>query len=354
MAEAVQGQAQAAAAPAASDPISKISAILAAETAPPPQQDSPPTEQIEEPTGEPQVEGDDAPSEAPEQTADAQEASSTPADEQATETSAKAEIPLDQLDAVEIEVTVKGEDGKNIVEKPTVKELREGYMRQKDYQRKTAEVARQREEVSEKVRQGIESQQTQYVQTLAALQATLIESVAPELRNVDWNTLAATDAFEYVRLKNRADQITAANNAIQRKIQEVNDQQTAAQRAETQKRAAKAREMLESDIPGWNDDLYQTLIRSSVDYGFKPEEVATWVDARSIKVLHDAYQYRQSKVEKKPVPVVKKVTIPPKVLKPGGAPVQTAAKQKSEEAMKRLNKSGRIEDAAALIASRMR
>jgi hypothetical protein len=186
------------------------------------------------------------------------------------------------------------------------------------------------------------------------MQATLFDAIAPELKNVDWNQLAATDAFEYVRLKNRADQIATANAAIQAKIKEVTDKQTAEQRQATQARAAKARERLEQDIPGWNDGLYQTLIKSGNDYGFTAEEVASWVDDRSIKVLHDAYQYRQSKVEKKPVPVVKKVTIPPKVLKPGGAPVQSAAKQKSEEAMKRLNKSGRIEDAAALIASRMR
>ncbi len=344
MADAAQGQAPAPA-PAAADPISRINAILAAETAPPPKE-TPPADEPAEPTGEPQVEGADAPEEhAP---AADEQPGGTPPEE------AMAEIPLEQLDRVEIEVTIKGDDGKDELVKPTVKELREGYMRQKDYQRKTAEVARQREEVGEKVRQGIEGTQQQYVQNLAAMQATLFDAIAPELKNVNWNELAATDAFEYVRLKNRADQIAQANAAIQAKIQEVTTKQTAEQRQATQARAAKARERLEQDIPGWNDGLYQTLIRSGNDYGFTAEEVASWVDDRSIKVLHDAYQYRQSKVEKKPVPVVKKVTIPPKVLKPGGAPVQSAAKQKSEEAMRRLNKSGTINDAAALIASRMR
>ena len=343
MADAAAGQA-APAAPA--DPIARISAMLAAETAPPPPAQ---TDDVAEPTGEPQVEGADAPEQEPAPAADEQ-----PDDTPAAEERAMAEIPLDQLEAVEIEVTVKGDNGKDEVVKPTVKELKEGYMRQKDYQRKTAEVARQREEVGEKVRQGIETQQTQYVQELAVLEAMLFETAAPELKNVDWNTLAQNDAFEYVRLRNRAEQVSQARIAIRNKIQEVTTKQTTEQRTANNARAAKAREQLEQDIPGWNDALYQTLMKSGNDYGFTPDEVGSWTDSRSIKVLHDAYQYRLSKQTKQPVPVVKKVTIPPKVLKPGGAPVQSAAKQKSEEAMKRLHKSGTINDAAALIASRMR
>ena len=64
-----------------------------------------------------------------------------------------AEIPLDQLEAIQLEVEVSGDAGK-VTEKLPIKELKLGYMRQKDYQTKTAEVARQRNEVGEKIRQG--------------------------------------------------------------------------------------------------------------------------------------------------------------------------------------------------------
>ena len=74
-----------------------------------------------------QVEGGDAPQVAPEEP------------EQPV-----AEIPLDQLEAIALEVVTKGDDGSDVTEKPTIKELREGYMRQKDYSRKTADIARQR------------------------------------------------------------------------------------------------------------------------------------------------------------------------------------------------------------------
>lgn len=327
-----QGPAQALQTPVAADPVAKIQAMLQAENAPPPQEQAPEQQEEEAPAGpNTQVEGDE------------------PTTEDDQPQAAMAEIPLDQLESIELEVEVEGDKGK-VTERPTIKELKLGYMRQKDYQKKTAEVARQREEVGEKVRQGIESERTQYGKDLQLLETMLLQTVAPELQNVDWNTLASTDPFEYVRLKNRADQIVQARSAIQGKFKEITDKQQAEQRAATQARAAKAREQLEQDIPGWNDGLYQTLIKSGEAYGFKPEEVGAWLDPRSLKVLHDAYQFRQMKApskDKKLVPV-------PKGLKPGTVNGQGQNQQRRADAMQRLQKSGRIEDAASIIAARMR
>ncbi len=336
---AEQQAAPAASAPAASaDPIARIQAMLTAESAP-----AAPAEQQQAPQNE-APEDEEAPA-GPNTHAEGEDATQEQEEQQQA---APGEITPEQLEAIEIEVEVEGESGK-VVEKPTVKELKLGYMRQKDYQKKTAEVARQRQEVGEQVRQGIQGAQTQYAKDLQLLEATLIHTVAPELEGVDWNKLASTDAFEYVRLKNRAEQIGQARAAIGNKLKELTDKHESEQRQANLNRAAKAREQLEQDIPGWNDSLYQTLIKSGSDYGFKPEEVATWLDPRSLKVLHDAYQFRQMKN-----PADKKLpAVPPKVLKPG-AQAANPNQQRNLQAMKNLQKSGRIEDAASIIASRMR
>lgn len=328
---------QSAQAPAAADPVSRIQAMLLAEQAPTKDESAPSesTQQEEEyvPDGSNrQTEGDEAQK------------------EESSETRAMAEIPLDQLEAIALEVKVKGENGEDILEKPTVKELREGYMRQKDYSRKTAEVARQREEVGDMVRQGIESERNQYVQNLQLLQQTLISTVAPELQNVDWNTLAQTDAFEYVRLKNRADQINAALSTIQQKTQEITAKQAAEQKAAQAKAAATARQHLEQKIPGWNDSIYQNLMKEGQQYGFKAEEIGTWLDPRAIEVLHDAIEYRKMQA-----PVTgKKVVNAPKVIKPGAQPQVTRTQAQAADAMKRLQSSGSINDAAAIIRARMK
>tara|TARA_R110000868_G_scaffold19561_7_gene84224 strand:- start:1214 stop:2212 length:999 start_codon:yes stop_codon:yes gene_type:complete len=325
------------AAPAAADPISIIQGQLDREMgvqAAPAQQEPEVTEapqpetEVEEAQPNQQVEGEEAPSDAK-----------------------VAEIPLDQLEAIQLEVEVSGESGK-VTEKPTIKELKLGYMRQRDYQKKTEEVSRQRNEVGEKIRQGIESERASYQQTLQQLQTAVIESVAPELKDVNWNHLAANDPFEYVKLRNRAEQITNLLTGIQSKQKEVTEKQTAEQRQAMTKAAQQSREQLERDIPSWDDGLYQKLMKTGTDYGYKPDEVGSWVDPRAFKVLHDAYQFRQLKAEK---PLVgNKVVNVPKVLKPGATTTASASQRNTEAAMGKLQKSGRIEDAAALIRARMR
>lgn len=330
------------AAPAAADPISIIQAQLDRESgiqAAPEQKQEQQQQEVtpdesqpgtEEPEAQPnqQVEGEDAPSDAK-----------------------VAEIPLDQLEAIQLEVEVSGESGK-VTEKPTIKELKLGYMRQKDYQTKTAEVARQRNEVGEKIRQGIESERAAYQQNLQQLQAVLVETVAPELKSVDWNHLATNDPLEYIRLRNRAEQISNVLTGIQSKQAEINAKQTAEQRQAIEKAARESREQLERDIPNWNDALYQTLMKTGSEYGYKPDEVGSWVDPRAFKVLHDAYQFRQLKANK---PLTEnKVVHVPKVVKPGATSTVSVQQRNAEAAMGKLQKSGRIEDAAALIRARMR
>ena len=340
--------------PVAAAPEAVIQAMLDREKAPPAaaQPDkATPAKAVETP----QEQVPAQPDATPEGEAPAGPNTQTEGDDAPTEDARRvAEIPLDQLEAIELDVTVKGEDGKDIAEKQSIKALREGYMRQKDYQRKTAEVARQRDAVGEQVRQAVESERTGYQTQLQQMQALLIETVAPELKDVNWNDLAANNAFEYVRLRNRADQIAQALSKVQASQKELTEKQTKEQAASRDTLAAKAREELQRDIPSWNDGLYQTLMKSGESYGFKPEEVATWVDARAIKLLHKAYQFDQLQAEKSAPSPDKKVVTAPKVVRPGTVSTLNQRQQQSQAAMQRLQKSGGIDDAAAVIRSRLK
>ena len=325
--------------------VQRIQAILSAEK----EEQQPPAKQqevIEQTPAEPEV--------IPEEEAPAGPNRQVEGDDVTTEDARRvAEIPLDQLESIELDVTVKGEDGKDIAEKQTIKGLREGYMRQKDYQRKTAEVARQRDAVGEQVRQAVESERSGYQTSLQQMQALLVETVAPELKDVNWNDLAANNAFEFVRLRNRADQIAQALSTIQGKQKELTAKHATEQAEVNKKLIAKAQEELQADIPGWNDDLYQTLMRSGSKHGYKPEEVATWRDARAIKLLHKAHLYDQLQADKKTPAADKKVIVPPKVVRPGAVQNVSQRQQQEQGAMKRLQSSGKIEDAAAVIRSRL-
>ena len=338
--------------PVAAAPEAVIQAMLDREKAPPAPQ---PDKAAAAPAAAPQEQVPAQTDATPEQEAPAGPNTQTEGDDvPAADARQVAEIPLDQLEAIELDVTIKGEDGKDIAEKQSIKALREGYMRQKDYQRKTAEVARQRDAVGEQVRQAVESERTAYQQSLQQMQDLLVQTVAPELKDVNWNDLAANNAFEYVRLRNRADQIAQALSTVQAKQKELTDKQAKEQDASRQTLAAKAREELQRDIPSWNDGLYQTLMKSSESYGFKPEEVATWVDARAIKLLHKAYQFDQLQAEKTAPSPAKKVVTYPTTVRPGTVSNLNQRQQQGQVAMQRLQKSGGIDDAAAVIRSRLK
>lgn len=325
------------------DPVAMISAIIDAPrvtpaTAPalastPPADATQPETDEDEPVGNnAQVEGDGQETE----------------DEQVQ----TAEIPLDQLEAIELEVKYKGDGDKDIVEKLPIKALREGYMRQQDYSRKTAEVARQREEVGEKARQAIDSERNAYQQSLNQLQALVAEVVAPELKDVNWNHLAANDPYEYVRLDNRRKQITETLASIKSKGEELTQKQTAERSQALRKVASDARARLEADIPDFNDGLYKSIMESATTVGYKMDEVAQWVDPRAIKLAHKAFLYDQLKAA--PAPTGKKVVVAPSATKPGTTSAVPQQVQRKTKALETLRKSGRVDDLAAVIASQMR
>lgn len=323
--------------PVVPDAVSRIQAMLDLETRRPPE----PAKQEAQP---------EAPQEAPvEAEPEAQPNKVVEGEEAPKEESKGVEIPEDQVDELEVEVKEWSKDGKRIPAKRKIKDLREGYMRLEDYSRNIQDVARQREELSKSTREAVEGERSQYTKTLQELQTALVETVAPELKDVNWNHLATNDPFEYVRLRNRADQITNVLTSIQSKQKEVSEKQQIDYRESLKAQAQKAIAVLEADIPGWNDSLYQTLQKEAVSVGYKEEEVRNWVDPRAMKLLHKAYLYDQLKA--KPASE-NKVAAVPKVVKPG-ATTTNQAQQRHAEALKKLQAQGSIENAADVIRARL-
>jgi hypothetical protein len=158
---------------------------------------------------------------------------------------------------------------------------------------------------------------------------------------VDWDKLAVEDPAQFVQMSNRATKMQQTIQAIQAERQKLVQQEQEYRKTVL---APKANEELKRDLPNWDLNLYQNLLKTAVeDYRFKPEEVNEVVDPRMMKVLHDAYQYRKIKSEK--TIADKKVIEKPKTLKPGAREAPKA----NQDAFKRLRQSGRIDDAAAAI-----
>jgi len=286
----------------------------------------------------------------PPKEAQAVEQAEAPQEEQ-VEAKAQPQEQQEEVETIEIDPEAPlfeqelEEDGKKVAQKLSLKELQQGYLRERDYRKKTMELARQREELPKLVaKQGQELSES-YSKRLGELQGLVVKSVAAELSNVDLNKLATEDPFEYVRISNRARQVQELLQVVQKeqeaaaKTKQEEEQKVSAQQWQ------KSLEILSRDIPDFGPTVVKRLIDASEEWGFSKDEVAGWTDHRLVKMLH-ALTDKKSVEEKRPV-VEKKVAVVTKTLKPGSPQTRTPL----AEAKAKLRKSGKPEDAISVFES---
>jgi hypothetical protein len=235
------------------------------------------------------------------------------------------------------------EDPKKTV-KVSLKELREQRMMKSDYHRNIQRVKQQESELSAKEKQASLKAAEEYVHRLE-VHKLAVQKLAGVRSMQEIEQLAETDPAgaqkEFLRLINVNQQLQSIESEQRQATEKLQAEQQAAQQAAI----LKSRQTLESDIPGWGEDMYRKVVSAVVkDYGFENKDVEQVYDARLIKVLHDAYQFRQ--LQRAKPEVNKKVVSVPKVLKPGSAE-KTNTSNAADEAAQRLKKSGRGEDFVA-------
>jgi hypothetical protein len=277
------------------------------------------------------------------------ENTSVPRAEDGAPVETEAETPAEEPAEAEFdeetpffEIDYKTENG---VEKRKLnaKELREGYLAKQDYHRNIQKVKAEQAEVAQKVQQAQLQAQQEYLQRLEQHKQLVLKTVAPELQSVDLNKLSMEDPSEAQRIFFKQMQVNQTLQAIESEQRAAATQHQEAMRVAQTQAIEKARQTLEADIPGWSADLYNNVLGTvAKDYGFKNEEVAPVVDARLIKVFHDAYKYRQLQQAKPEIS--KKVVTIPKVVKPGSAEKPNPAKEATDQSYDRLKKTGKGED----------
>ena len=277
-----------------------------------------------------------AKSEAPEQ------AEEKPAEEQVEEKAEASEE--EEKPALKFKVKYKGEDDTDVEAEVEPDELIKGYMLQKDYSRKTAAIAREREAIESKIKEAVTPKLTEYEKSLETFRQAVLMLADREGANVDLNKLAESDPVKAQQLFFKRLEFNNTLQAIQAEQGKLESKRQEEAKASFQKQARQAVEELERDIPGWSNDLYGKVLESGRNYGFKAEELNAITDPRAIKVLNDARQWRELKAAKPATQDKKKVDVP-KVAKPGTADKPDPSAEKEKTAWDRLRKSGHKDDA---------
>lgn len=268
-----------------------------------------------------------------------------PEKQEAVEQEEQEEISLD-LEAPLFETKYKGDGGEDKLEKLSIKQLQSGYMMQRDYQRKTAELAKQREALQKEVEAKTKPALETYEKNLTVLKQAVMAAVAPELQGVNLMQLASEDPAAYVQKQARLQQVGQLMQHIESELTKSTQAKAQQEQLAKTEKIQSAVETLQRDIPGWGDQKYQELMKYGVDLGYTPQEMAETIDARMFKLLDVAKKY--SELQKAKPEVEKKVVNLPKVVKPGTADKNDKA-DRAQEKWNRLKKEGSRDAAASVI-----
>jgi hypothetical protein len=175
------------------------------------------------------------------------------------------------------------------------KVLKEAFLRQADYTRKTQEVAEARK-AAEADRTAV-SQQTALIAALRQDYARVdaLEQALAQFEKTDWAALYSSNREQFDLLQIQERQLRAAHANASRELHtKVNKaQQDAA--ADHAKRRSELATSLARDIQGYSPETASRMEKFGVaTYGFTADEVSRTVDPRIHRMLHDAMIGREA------------------------------------------------------------
>ena len=240
-------------------------------------------------------------------------------------------------------IKVDGEDTQ-----VTLEELQNGYSRQRDYTRKTQELAQQRKAI-EAQQQEVSQKDAIYSQLLPKMEATLKGELGNE---PDWNALYEADPIAYVREKDIWNEKKQKLQSVQAEAQRLQQESQAEQQKKLQQFVEYGNQQLLEQIPEWQDNEMASKEKMAIrDYGvnvlgYTPQEMDSVYDYRVLLGLRNAWLQHKTQQATKVKPTEKKAAA--RTARPGtsNVPKTTTPVKKARQ---KLAKTGKVQDAAKLF-----
>jgi len=223
------------------------------------------------------------------------------------------EQPDGQATEPEIETEEVEHDGKKY---SIPKALKPNLMMQADYTRKTQEVA--------ELRKSLETERTQIRQAneeMMTARATVmaIDAQLAQYQQIDWNTLSQQDPVRAQQLFIDQSQLKDRRQQAVGMYSQLEQQQSLRTQQEFAKRAEETKTVLQRDVKDWGPELERNLVGFAKELGYQDQQIqmALATDPASVKLLHMAYQFKQTLQKATQKPQVQKID-PKPVQKVGG------------------------------------
>lgn len=241
------------------------------------------------------------------------------------------------------EVTL--EDGTTI----TLGQLKRNNLFQRDYSRKTEELARHKEQLEQQVSQRLSEAENELRQRRDVVLELASQFMPPE----PGLEMMQTDPLGYIEAKAMYDaRMRQLNELHMRREQERAAEQQRAQQ-HTQSFIAEQQQKLFEVLPQLKDEAKREAFRKDVMdvgvklYGVTPEEANSINDHRYMRILHDAIAYQ--KLKQKAASVQKQVAAKPKLVQQNRMAPQAVQRRDQQGRFENLRKEGSIDAAAKAI-----
>jgi hypothetical protein len=172
------------------------------------------------------------------------------------------------------------------------KALKDAFLRQADYTRKTQELAEQRRAFEQDAAQ----QRAALGQDLDGhARLVALNDQIGAYERIDWDTLEREDPVRAQALWRDYTQLKDGRAQLLGRMQLRAEHAALDAQRESARRAEEGHAVLARDVPGWSPELANKLgAFAHTEFGFTPEEISSVADPRMVKVLHLAQLGRQS------------------------------------------------------------
>lgn len=214
------------------------------------------------------------------------------------------------------------------------KKLKDAFLRQSDYTKKTQEISEARSMVALQIQAMQHEQQFQnaIAPDLANLQQ--LDAAIKQYNGINWSQLT-TD--QLVQTKHQLDQLKEQKSEQEKLIQSKRHQFGQHIQNLNGQQAQKANEWLSKQIPSWGEATVKSLNAYGMTEGFTEAELSSIRDPRYVKTLWKAQQYDKLLAEKNTV--TKRAQSVPPVISPTAAAAKATTGTKLSEAIKTLHQA---------------
>jgi hypothetical protein len=206
---------------------------------------------------------------------------------------------VEEVEFEEQEAEVTEEDGEAEAEAPETVEieingktytvpvdLKDGYLMQADYTRKTQEIAETRKALDSQIER---VQQAGEAEVSARAQVIAIEAALGQYQDVDWDLLESQDPAAAQRHFRQFMQLQNGLEGARNEYQGAVERRTLETQHEAAKRIEQGTAELQRDLPGWGPELATQLVSFGESMGLSRDYMDRVDDPALVKLMHMAF-----------------------------------------------------------------